>query len=267
MIKNVAIGQYYNTKSPIHSLDPRTKLISLVALMVTIFLLKSPVEYAFFALFTAVCIFLSHVPFGYIVKGLKPVWLLITVTAIINLFFGSGETVLWQWKFLVITREALVLAVNMFARVTLLIILSSLLTLTTSPMNLTTGIEKLLRPLEKVKFPSHEVAMMMSIALRFIPTLTNEADKIMKAQTARGNDFEGGGIVKKAQAMIPLFIPLFISAFRRADDLAMAMECRCYRGGKGRTSFKELRYTKADIAAFVIVASVICAVTVYGIVR
>lgn len=266
MIKNITIGQYYNTKSPIHSLDPRTKLISLMALMVTIFLLKSPVEYAFFVLFTAVCIFLSHVPLGYIVKGLKPVWLLIAVTAVINLFFGSGETVLWQWKFFVITREALALAVNMFARVVLLIVLSSLLTLTTSPMNLTTGIEKLLRPLEKVKFPSHEVAMMMSIALRFIPTLTNEADKIMKAQSARGNDFEGGGIVKKAQAMIPLFVPLFISAFRRADDLAMAMECRCYRGGKGRTSFKELRYTKYDIAAFIIVALVICFVVVYGIV-
>lgn len=253
MFKNIAIGQYYNTKSLIHSLDPRTKIVSLIILMVATFVIDSLGEYAVAFVFTAGCVVLSRVPFGYIIKGLKPVWLLVIFTAIINLLMGGGETVLFQWKFIVIREEAVYLAIGMMVRVVLLVVLSSLLTLTTSSVSLTTGIEMLLRPLEKIKFPSHEIAMMMSIALRFIPTLADEAEKIMKAQRARGNDFEAGGIVKKAKTLIPLFVPLFISAFRRADELAMAMETRCYRGGKGRTSFKELKFRKQDAGAFIVV--------------
>ena len=253
MFKNIAIGQYYNTNSFVHSLDPRTKIVSLIILMVMVFVIDSPVEFMIAGLITVGAILLSRVPIGYIIKGLKPVWIIITFTAIINIFMGSGETVIFEWKFIVITKEALYLAVSMMTRVVLLVALSSLLTLSTSAMNLTTGIEKLLHPLEKIKFPAHEIAMMMSIALRFIPTLSDEAEKIMKAQKARGNDFESGGIIKKAGAMIPLFVPLFISAFRRADDLAMAMETRCYKGGEGRTSFKNLQYTKADGVVFVFV--------------
>lgn len=256
MLKDITIGQYYNTTSLIHALDPRTKVISLIVMMVLIFLLNSPVEYMVAIALTIIMVLLSKVPIGFILKGLKPIWLLITFTAIINLLLGSGEIVIFKWEFITITKEACFLAVSMMIRVVLLVVLSSLLTLTTPAMNLTTGIEKLLRPLEVIKFPSHEVAMMMSIALRFIPTLTNEAEKIMKAQSSRGNDFESGGIVKKAMAMVPLFVPLFISAFRRADELAMAMECRCYRGGKGRTSFKVLKYKTCDVVAFIFVCMI-----------
>lgn len=256
MLRDITIGQYYNTKSPVHSLDPRTKLILLLAVMVMIFALSTAGEYIFAVLLTIACVLLSKVPLSYIARGMKPVWLLVGFTALINMFMGGGETVIFEWSIFKITFESLMLAVEMMIRVVLLVIMSNLLSLTTSPMELTVGIEKLLKPLEKIKFPSHEIAMMMSIALRFIPTLTEEAEKIMKAQTARGNDFESGGIVKKAKGMIPLFVPLFISAFRRADDLAMAMECRCYRGGENRTSFKVLEYKKCDYAAFLLAAFV-----------
>ncbi len=266
MLKDITIGQYYNTSSLIHALDPRTKIISLIVMMVLIFVLNSPVEYAVAIGLTGVMVLMSKVPIGFILKGLKPIWLLITFTAVINLLLGTGEEVLFKWQFITITKEALYLAIVMMIRVVLLVVLSSLLTLTTPAMNLTTGIERLLRPLEVIKFPSHEVAMMMSIALRFIPTLTNEAEKIMKAQASRGNDFESGGIIKKAMAMVPLFIPLFISAFRRADELAMAMECRCYRGGKGRTDYKVLKYRICDLVAFIFVLALTIAVVCIRIV-
>lgn len=258
MLRDITIGQYYNTKSPIHSLDVRVKIISLIVLMVAIFMVNSFFEYAVITAFILALIFLSRVPFGYILRGMKPVLFLIAFTAVINLFFGGGETVLFEYGVIKITKEAVILALSMMMRVMLLVTMSNLLTLTSSPMIIAKGIEKLLKPLEKIKFPSHEVAMMMSIALRFIPTLTDEAEKIMKAQASRGNDLESGGIVKKAKGMIPLFVPLFVSAFRRADELAMAMECRCYNGGKNRTSFNNLRYKKIDVAAYIIVVLVVC---------
>lgn len=256
MLRDITIGQFYNTKSLIHSLDPRTKITALLILTIEIFTLQGAAQYALMTLFAVTLIFLSRVPVAFILKGMKPVWLIIAFTALINLFFGNGETVLVQWGFLCITKEALTMSVKMAMRVILLVNVSNLLTLTTSPMVISTGIEKLLKPLEIIKFPSHEIAMMMSIALRFIPTLSYEAEKIMKAQASRGNDFESGNIAQKVKGMIPLFVPLFVSAFRRADDLAMAMECRCYNGGKNRTSFKILRYKKCDIISFVIIGIV-----------
>ncbi len=257
MLRDITIGQYYNTKSPIHSLDVRVKIISLIVMMVVIFMVKSFFEYAVITAFTISLIFLSRVPFGFILRGMKPVWLLVAFTAVINLFLGGGETILFEYGVIKITKEAASLAVSMMIRVILLVTMSNLLTLTSSPMIIAKGIEKLLKPLERIKFPSHEVAMMMSIALRFIPTLADEAEKIMKAQASRGNDLESGGIIKKAKGMIPLFVPLFVSAFRRADELAMAMECRCYNGGKNRTSFNNLTYKKTDAAAYVIVVLVV----------
>lgn len=266
MLRDITIGQYYNTKSFVHALDPRCKLIGLIVMMVMIFIASGIVEYAFVTAIAIGCIMASRVPLTFILKGMKPVWILVAFTAVINLFMGGGEEVIWQWWVFKITREALYLAGSMMLRVVLLVTMSSLLTLTTSPMTLTTGIEKLLKPLEKVKFPSHEVAMMMSIALRFIPTLTEEAEKIMKAQAARGNDLESGGIINKIKGMIPLFVPLFISSFRRADELAMAMECRCYNGGAKRTSFKILQYKKCDAVAFALMIAAILCLVIYRMV-
>lgn len=262
MLRDITIGKYYNISSFVHSLDPRCKIISLIVFMVLIFMVKTPVEYLCMALVTLVVVHVSRVPFSYIVKGLKPVWLLVVFTAIINLFFGGGEVVVFKWWLVTITRESVYLALSMMVRIVILIIISSLLTLTTSPMELTGGIEKLLKPLEKIKFPSHEIAMMMSIALRFIPTLTNETEKIMKAQRARGNDIDEGSILQKAKAMVPLLVPLFISSFRRADDLAVAMEARCYNGGINRTSFKELKYKKGDAVAFLCVILICVAIII-----
>lgn len=265
MLRDITIGQYFNTKSFVHKLDPRTKLICLLVMMVVIFTVNSRLEYLFVVLVTAAAIAASRVPFSYIMKGMKPVWLIVAFTAVLNLFMGGGTDVIFQWGILKITSESAELCVSMVLRVVLLVCISSLLTLTTSPMELTSGIEKLMKPLEKIKFPAHEVAMIMSIALRFIPTLTEEAEKIMKAQAARGNDFESGGFVKKAKGMIPLFVPLFISAFRRADELAMAMECRCYNGGVNRTSFKVLKYKKQDAIAFLFFALVVVILVVYRV--
>ncbi len=266
MLRDVTIGQYYNGKSFIHSLDPRCKITGLVVMMVLIFTAHSPVEYAFVIFATGAVIALSGVPFAYILKGMKPVWLIVAFTAVINIFTGGGEDVIFSLGIFNVTREAVYLALGMVIRVILLVTVSSLLTLTTSPMVLTSGIERLLKPLERVKFPSHEVAMMMSIALRFIPTLTDEAERIMKAQAARGNDIESGGFMKKLKGMIPLFVPLFVSAFRRADELAMAMECRCYTGGGSRTSFKRLEYKKGDFIAFAFMVTAVIFTVIYRMV-
>ncbi|MBQ8541196.1 MAG: energy-coupling factor transporter transmembrane protein EcfT [Clostridia bacterium] len=263
MLRDITIGQYYNTKSSLHSLDPRCKLIGLVVMMALIFVAQSVIEYAFVTLLTIALAILSRVPMAYILKGMKPVWLIVAFTAVINIFMGGGETVVFTWWAFTVTKEALYLALSMMLRVVLLVTVSTLLTLTTSPTVLTSGLEKLLKPLEKVKFPSHEVAMMMSIALRFIPTLGEEAEKIMKAQAARGNDIESGGFMKKISGMIPLFVPLFISAFRRADELAMAMECRCYAGGCNRTAFRKLEYKKSDAVAFVLMGTAVLLVVIY----
>ena len=249
MLRDITLGQYYQTDSVIHKLDPRVKLIATVCFIVSLFVVKSWVGYVAAAVFLAVMIKLSNVPFKFMVKGMRAIVFILLITVVFNLFLTPGEVLVSFWKFR-ITREGLHLAVMMAVRLSFLIIGSSVMTLTTTPNSLTDGMEKLMGPLKYVKVPVHEVAMMMSIALRFIPILLEETDKIMKAQIARGADFESGNLIRKAKAMVPLLVPLFISAFRRANDLAMAMEARCYRGGEHRTKMKPLHYRSADRAAY-----------------
>ena len=251
MIREITIGQYYQTDSAVHRLDPRVKLVATIVYIISLFLYKKPLPFALAAVFLAVCVALSKVPFSYIVRGLKTIMILMLVTAFFNLFLTPGEA-LFSYGIFTLTKEGLKAAIYMAVRLVMLIISSSLMTLTTTPTQLTDAMEKLLWPLTKIKLPVHEVAMMMSIALRFIPILLEETDKIMKAQMARGADFETGNVFKRIKAMVPLLVPLFISAFRRANDLAMAMEARCYMGGSGRTKMKPLRYKAADTAAYVI---------------
>lgn len=252
MIRDITIGQYYPVDSPIHRLDPRVKLISTLFYVVSVFLFKDNfVGFLVVAAFLFTVIKLSKVPFKYIVRGLKAVVILLIFTVGFNLFLTKGEPIVDHFLgFITITKEGLRYAIFMGLRLILLIIGTSMMTFTTTPNNLTDGLEDVLGPLKKIKVPVHEIAMMMSIALRFIPILLDETDKIMKAQMARGADFETGGIIKKAKSMIPILVPLFVSAFRRANDLAMAMEARCYRGGEGRTKMKPLKYTKIDYIAF-----------------
>ena len=235
MIRDITIGQYYPTESVIHRLDPRVKLVATLVFLVSLFLFDSFWGYIPALIFLFTIIKISGVPFRYIVRGLKAVIVLLLFTLIFNVFLTKGENELISWKFIHIYEEGLLLAAFMAIRLTMLIIGSSMMTFTTTPNQLTDGMERLFSPLKWIKVPVHEVAMMMSIALRFIPILLEETDKIMKAQIARGADFESGNVIKKAKAMVPLLVPLFISAFRRANDLAMAMEARCYRGGEHRT--------------------------------
>ena len=249
MLRDITLGQYYQTESVIHRLDPRVKLVGTILYIISLFIFNHVYVYVAAALFLAVLIRLSGVPFRYMIKGMKAIVFLLLLTVTFNLFLTPGEVLVQFWK-LTITKEGLRIAVLMAVRLTFLIIGSSLMTLTTTPNNLTDGMEKLMGPLKKVRVPVHEIAMMMSIALRFIPILMEETDKIMKAQIARGADFESGNLMKKAKAMVPLLVPLFISAFRRANDLAMAMEARCYRGGEHRTKMKPLCYHAADRAAY-----------------
>jgi energy-coupling factor transport system permease protein len=251
MLRDITLGQYYQTESIIHRLDPRVKLSATILFIISLFCFKNPIGYLTAALFLAVVIKLSKVPFKFMVKGMKSIMILLLMTVVFNLFLTQGTPVITVWK-ISITKEGIVLAATMAVRLTMLIIGSSVMTLTTTPNNLTDGMEKGLRPLKIFKIPVHEVAMMMSIALRFIPILLEETDKIMKAQLARGADFESGNLIKKAKAMVPLLVPLFISAFRRANDLAMAMEARCYRGGEGRTKMKPLIYRNRDYAAYLV---------------
>lgn len=252
MIRDITIGQYYPVDSPIHRLDPRVKLISTVVYVISVFLFKyNFLGFLVVGAFLFTVIHLSKVPFGYIVKGLKAIVILLLFTVGFNLFLTKGEPVVDHFLgFITITKEGIQYAVFMGLRLILLIIGTSMMTFTTTPNNLTDGLEDVLAPLKKIKVPVHEIAMMMSIALRFIPILLDETDKIMKAQMARGADFETGGIIKKAKSMIPILVPLFVSAFRRANDLAMAMEARCYCGGEGRTKMKPLKYAKNDYFAF-----------------
>ena len=237
MLRDITLGQYYQTESVIHRMDPRVKLGGTLLFIISLFFFKNYAGYVIAALFLGMVIRLSKVPFKFMVKGMKTIVMLMTI-----------------WK-LTITQEGLKMAISMAVRLTLLIIGSSVMTLTTTPNNLTDGMEKMMGPLKVFKVPVHEVAMMMSIALRFIPILLEETDKIMKAQIARGADFESGNIFKRAKAMVPLLVPLFISAFRRANDLAMAMEARCYRGGEGRTKMKPLIYHKRDYIAYGCIAA------------
>jgi energy-coupling factor transport system permease protein len=264
MIRDITIGQYYPAKSIVHRLDPRVKLVSTLLYLISLFLFKSISGYLIATLFLIGVIGVSRVPFSFIVRGLKPVIMLLMITVLFNLFLTrSGEVLFHAWIF-TITEGGLVTAVYMAVRLIYLIIGSSLMTFTTTPNELTDGIEALLYPLNKVRVPVHEVAMMMSIALRFIPILLEETDKIMKAQIARGADFESGNMIQRAKSMIPILVPLFVSAFRRANDLAMAMEARCYRGGEGRTKMKPLRYRSRDFLAYLTMAVYVVLVVVIG---
>ena len=247
MIGNITIGQYIPGESVIHRADPRTKIILTVVFMAVIFMVNTIWTFTAVALFTILAVVISGVPIKYTLRGLKPLLLIIVFTAVINIFTTGGTPVSNVSPFKYITYEGVILALKLATRLALIIISGSLLTFTTTPILLTDGIEKLLEPLKKIGVPAHELAMMMSIALRFIPTLLEETDKIMKAQAARGADFDAGNLVQRAKSFIPVLVPLFVSAFRRADELATAMEARCYRGGTGRTRMRQLKFTVVDI--------------------
>lgn len=260
MLKDITLGQFFPGKSPIHRMDPRTKLILTVVYIVALFIADNWISYLVMMAFLASCIRISSIPPKSIVRGMKPLVFILMFTAILNLFYTDGGIVLVRLGSLTITTEGLKRAFFMIWRIMMLISGTFLLTYTTSPISLTDGLESLLNPLKKIHVPVHELAMMMSIALRFIPTLIEETDKIMNAQKARGADFENGSIIDRAKALVPVLVPLFISAFRRADELATAMECRCYQGGEGRTKMKLLRYSRVDIQAFGICACLVAAV-------
>ena len=252
MIRDITIGQYYPSNSKLHRLDPRVKIVCTLLYLISLFLFNNIWGYLVATAFLVFVIRTSKVPFKFIVRGLKPIIMLLMITVVFNLFLNNQGKILVEFWVLKITTVGLETAVFMAIRLIYLILGSSLMTFTTTPNALTDGIESLLKPLEKIKVPVHEIAMMMSIALRFIPILLEETDKIMKAQIARGADLESGNILQKAKAMVPILVPLFVSAFRRTNDLAMAMEARCYRGGDGRTKMKPLVYTKKDFVAYAI---------------
>lgn len=251
MLKDITLGQYYNTDSVLHRLDPRVKLAGTMIFIISLFLGQTPWLYVCATIFLAIIIKISKVPFKFMVKGLKTVVFLLIFSTAFNLFLTDGD-VIFELGFLKITKQGLYASVFMVIRLVYLIIGSSVMTLTTTPNQLTDGLEKAFGFLKIFNAPVHEIAMMMSIALRFIPILTEETDKIMKAQSARCADFESGNIIQRAKAMVPILVPLFVSAFRRANDLAMAMEARCYHGGSGRTKLKPLKYRKTDAIAYII---------------
>ena len=264
MLKDITLGQFFPGNSVVHRLDPRTKLIVLIVYIVALFLAQSWISYGLLLLFLAVAIKVSTIPLKTIVRGLKPLVMILIFTGVLNLFFTKeGPTLVSFWG-LSITLGGVQRAILMMARILMLITCTFLLTYTTSPIALTDGLESLMGPLKKVKVPVHELSMMMCIALRFIPTLIEETDKIMNAQKARGADFENGSLMDRAKALIPILVPLFVSAFRRADELATAMECRCYQGGEGRTKMKLLRYHRNDLAAFTVGAVLMAGVLVLG---
>lgn len=266
MIRDITLGQYYPGDSFIHKLDPRFKIIATLVYIVALFIMVDFTSYIFTIGYMAAVIIASRVPLGFIVRGMKPIVIILAFTFIINLFMIKGGDVLWSLGFLSITVGGIKSAVFLATRLIMLIIVSSMLTFTTKPIMLTDGIESLLNPFKKIGVPAHELAMMMSIALRFIPTLLEETDKIMKAQLARGADFENGNLIKRAKGLIPILIPLFISAFRRADELAMAMEARCYRGGENRTRLHSLKFGGRDVFASVVTALMVAALIIQRIV-
>ncbi|MBQ7703768.1 MAG: energy-coupling factor transporter transmembrane protein EcfT [Firmicutes bacterium] len=254
MIRDITLGQYYPAESPIHRLDPRVKITATLLFIIELFIVDNFIGFAVCAAVLGIIIAVSGVPLKFILRGMKPILFILFFTFALNIFMVRGE-VIWEWGFLHITKEGIRIAVFMAVRLVLLIIGSSMLTLTTKPLSLTDGMERMLSPFAKLGFPAHEIAMMMTIALRFIPTLLEETDKIMKAQQARGADFESGNLIKRAKALIPVLVPLFVSAFRIAQDLAMAMEARCYRGGAGRTRLHEMKLKTGDIVAFILEAA------------
>ena len=262
-LKDITLGQYFPGNSILHRLDPRTKILLTAMYIVALFLAKQLVGYGIMMVVLASAIAVSKVKLKTIFRGLKPIMIIIIITAFLNLFWTPGQTI-WKWGFLNLTVEGIWSAIFMVLRISMLILCTFLLTYTTSPILLTDGLENLMGPLKKIHVPVHELSMMMSIALRFIPTLIEETDKIMSAQKARGADFDTGGLMDKAKALIPLLVPLFISAFRRADELAVAMECRCYHGGEGRTRLRQLKYRRADVAFLVCGLAVCVAVGVLG---
>ena len=262
MLKDITLGQYFPGNTIAHRLDPRTKILLVVLYIVALFCARHVVSYGLMALTLYGCVKVSRVPFKTMVKGLKPVVFIVVFTAVLNLFFTPGERNLVELGFIRISDTGLENAVFMVLRILLLIMGTFLMTYTTSPISLTDGLEQLLNGLKRFRVPVHELSMMMSIALRFIPTLIEETDKIMSAQKARGADFESGSLLDKAKALIPILVPLFISAFRRADELATAMECRCYHGGEGRTKLHVLKYEKRDYTALIGGAVILCAVLV-----
>lgn len=270
MIRDITLGQYYPAKSILHELDPRVKLAATMIFVISLFVARSPVGYGLATIFLILVIRMSKVPFRFMTKGLKSIIMLLMITVAFNLFLVDGST-LWRLGFLRITDKGVQTAVMVGIRLIYLILGSSVMTLTTTPNDLTDGLEKAMGPLKKLHIPVHDMAMIMSIALRFIPILLEETDKIMKAQMARGADFESGNLIQKAKAMVPLLAPLFLSAFRRAMDLALAMEARCYRGGEGRTKMKPLKYESRDRTAygvilgyFLIVTAIERGVQIYG---
>ena len=249
MLKNITLGQYFPGESFIHRLDPRTKLLATIALIAIVFVSQGFAGFILIGAFVLTCAASTGIHLKFLVRGLKPIMFIIIFTFVLNLFFQTGGNVLVSFWIIRITDSGLRMASFMAVRLILLVVSSQLLTLTTSPIALTDGLESLFRPLEVIHFPAHEIAMMMSIALRFIPTLMDEADKIMKAQKARGANFETGNLIQRAKAMVPLLVPLFVGAFRRAEDLALAMDARCYRGGAGRTRMKQLKFGAIDAIA------------------
>ncbi len=260
MLENITIGRFFPGNSPVHRLDPRTKILATIAFIVAIFLSDGFLGFAAIFAFTLGCSFLSRINLKFLVRGLKPIAFIVIFTFIINLLLGGGGDVLWSWGAITVTVQGVRNALFMAIRLILLMTGTQLLTLTTSPIALTDGLESLFKPLAKLRFPAHELAMMMSIALRFIPTLIEETQKITNAQKARGADFESGNIIKRAKALLPLLVPLFVSAFRRADELAMAMEARCYRGGSGRTKMHPLKYSRIDMYAFLTFACLLACI-------
>ena len=256
MLRDITLGQYFPGDTVVHRLDPRTKLILIIAYIVALFTVNGWIGYATVFAATAVCMFIAKINPKAALKGLKPIIFIIILTALLNIFYTEGTPVIEGW---IITWEGIEKAVMMSVRIILLIVSTFLLTYTTSPISLTDGLESLLAPLKKIKVPVHEMSMMMSMALRFIPTLIEETDKIMAAQKARGADFETGSLVSRAKALLPVLVPLFVSSFRRADELAVAMESRCYHGGEGRTRLKQLKMNGADILALIIGAVFIAA--------
>lgn len=265
MMKNITLGQYYPVDSLVHRLDPRIKIVLTIAMIVAVFMVHSLLGYGLILLFVYLCARWSSVPFSMLLKGLKSLRFILVLTFLLNLLFSGQGTPLVEWGWLTITREGLSRAVHYSLRLCFLVVGTSLLTLTTSPIMLSDGVEMLLKPLKVIHFPAHELAMMMSIALRFIPTLLEETDKIMKAQMARGADFETGNLIARAKAMVPLLVPLFVSAFRRAGDLAMAMEARCYHGGEGRTRLRVLKITKNDWIACGVMAALLVLIALEGV--
>ncbi len=263
MLRDITIGQYYPVKSVVHSLDPRTKLAGTFIFLISLFVTKSLAGYFLATLALIICIRISRVPAGYITKGLRPVLIILLLSVSFNIFLTPGEPI-FEIFFLKVTLEGLKTALFMAVRLIYLVIGSSLMTLTTTPTQLTDAMEKSLGFLNKFRVPVHEISMMMAIALRFIPILIEETDKIMKAQTARGADFESGNIIKRAKALVPILVPLFVSAFRRATDLANAMEARCYHGGGGRTKMRPLKYSNKDITAYIIFFIYFAAMAVTG---